>query len=837
MHSVQYYADKTTQQCPILCGQNHASVSNTERNHATVSNTVRTKYKETIKVYTGTGKCRKCIGTGKLESVHCDWYVIKCIDTVRKCIATGKLESVLLLVRKKVYWYWYVRKCIGTGKLESVIGTGTVRKCIVLVRQKVYWYWTGTLESELVLVSNKVYSDWYVRKCISTGTLESVLCIGTGMLESVFGTGTLQKCIGTGTLESVLVLVCKKCIGTGTLESVLVLKVNCTGMLESILVLVCYKVYWYWYVRKCIGLVRKCISTGMLEVYWDWYVRKCIGTGMLENYLGTGKLESVLVLVRKCIGTGMLESVLVLDLKSVSTGMLEKCIGTGMLESVLNTGKKVYWDWYVERLWDCYIRKCIGTGKKCIGTGMLECRIGTGMLERIITGTLERALAISMLESVLALVQAAHWQLVLVKHWYWYGRKCIGTGKLESALALKVWYWYVRGVSWYWYIRKCIGTGTLESVLVLVHVRKCIGTGTLESVLRYWYVGKCIGTGMLESMMICSALVLVRYKVYWYWYVRKCIGTGMLEIGTGMLKVHWYWYVRKSTGMLKCIGTGMLESVLVLVKKVYWYWYVRKCIGTGKLRKCIGTGMLESVLVLVCKKVYWYWLSVRKCIGTATIPSTTPSTPVPTTTMLIPFKPPTTIAVERCTEWDNWVNLHTPDASGDSEPIAEVKKHSHICINPMKIECRTATGSTADDLGQIISCDLWSGLQCDNMNQFDPNGCADYKVRLACLKQTTQCVDRSWSPWVDERNPITYALGDKEKSGLEYQKASGFCSGGTIHKVECWSTDIGVFHYSTGEVMKCTPIDGMSPLYYHQYQDETMKKRAFFCFDAYLTFS
>ena len=99
------------------------------------------------------------------------------------------------------------------------------------------------------------------------------------------------------------------------------------------------------------------------------------------------------------------------------------------------------------------------------------------------------------------------------------------------------------------------------------------------------------------------------------------------------------------------------------------------------------------------------------------------------------------IIVERCTEWDNWVNLHTPDASGDSEPIAEVKKHSHICINPMKIECRSATGSTADDLGQIISCDLWSGLQCDNMNQFDPNGCADYKVRLACLKQTSECCE------------------------------------------------------------------------------------------------
>ncbi|XP_076107700.1 uncharacterized protein LOC143075976 isoform X3 [Mytilus galloprovincialis] len=140
-----------------------------------------------------------------------------------------------------------------------------------------------------------------------------------------------------------------------------------------------------------------------------------------------------------------------------------------------------------------------------------------------------------------------------------------------------------------------------------------------------------------------------------------------------------------------------------------------------------------------CQRFCGLCKTAGSLLGTATIPSTTPSTPVPTTTMKIPFRPPTTIAVERCTEWDNWVNLHTPDASGDSEPIAEVKKHSHICINPMKIECRTATGSTADDLGQIISCDLWSGLQCDNMNQFDPNGCADYKVRLGCLKQTSEC--------------------------------------------------------------------------------------------------
>ena len=80
-----------------------------------------------------------------------------------------------------------------------------------------------------------------------------------------------------------------------------------------------------------------------------------------------------------------------------------------------------------------------------------------------------------------------------------------------------------------------------------------------------------------------------------------------------------------------------------------------------------------------------------------------------------------------------------PGGNGDREPIDEVKKHSPICQNPMKIECLTATGAKPDDLGQIVTCDLWHGLECDNMNQFSPSGCDDYKVRLACLKHTPEC--------------------------------------------------------------------------------------------------
>jgi hypothetical protein len=62
---------------------------------------------------------------------------------------------------------------------------------------------------------------------------------------------------------------------------------------------------------------------------------------------------------------------------------------------------------------------------------------------------------------------------------------------------------------------------------------------------------------------------------------------------------------------------------------------------------------------------------------------------------------------------------------------------------------------------------------------------------------------------VDENNPNTYALGDKEKSATEYQKANHFCTKGTINKVECWNTDIDAPDYSSGEVHKCSRQEGL----------------------------
>ncbi|KAJ8313527.1 hypothetical protein KUTeg_008088 [Tegillarca granosa] len=108
-------------------------------------------------------------------------------------------------------------------------------------------------------------------------------------------------------------------------------------------------------------------------------------------------------------------------------------------------------------------------------------------------------------------------------------------------------------------------------------------------------------------------------------------------------------------------------------------------------------------------------------------------TPPPMTT-LAPATPPP--LKESCYIYDQWVNVGqpTPANTGDIEPIAEVKKQSHVCLNPVKIECQSAAGVPFDMTGQIVRCNLWEGLVCNNADQSAPKLCYDYRVRLGCLK-------------------------------------------------------------------------------------------------------
>ncbi|KAK3108253.1 hypothetical protein FSP39_004202 [Pinctada imbricata] len=144
-----------------------------------------------------------------------------------------------------------------------------------------------------------------------------------------------------------------------------------------------------------------------------------------------------------------------------------------------------------------------------------------------------------------------------------------------------------------------------------------------------------------------------------------------------------------------------------------------------------------------------------------TAPLPTTPTPKPVTTPTTATSGPTTPGriTDDCIEYDTWVNVgqNTPQTSGDREPIDQVKNMSLRCRTPIRIQCQSATGVPYDQTGQIVTCNLWEGLTCNNADQFDPKGCMDYRVRLGCLKQSPECVKTTAKP----TTTVTAAKGDR----------------------------------------------------------------------------
>ncbi|WAQ93432.1 EDIL3-like protein [Mya arenaria] len=134
-----------------------------------------------------------------------------------------------------------------------------------------------------------------------------------------------------------------------------------------------------------------------------------------------------------------------------------------------------------------------------------------------------------------------------------------------------------------------------------------------------------------------------------------------------------------------------------------------------------------------------------------------------------------------CIYWDVWVNEGhlTLTSGGDSEPISALQSLSKKCPTPVMIECvRASDGLPYDQEGQNVKCDLWNGLQCFNAD--NPPLCYDYKARLGCLKNTTECFHGSttslqgqvttgapvqcsgnWSSWINTDTPDN-GDGDRE---------------------------------------------------------------------------
>ncbi|XP_077915228.1 mucin-5B [Halichoerus grypus] len=141
----------------------------------------------------------------------------------------------------------------------------------------------------------------------------------------------------------------------------------------------------------------------------------------------------------------------------------------------------------------------------------------------------------------------------------------------------------------------------------------------------------------------------------------------------------------------------------------------------------------------------------------ATSPPSTPPTEMRTTTArtspgTLGTATPETTATQstagcqpQC-EWTDWFDVDFPTSGvegGDLETFDNIRAAGGtLCEEPQKIECRAENYPevSIDQIGQVLSCSLHTGLVCKNQDQKGPfNMCFNYNVRVLCCHPTPHC--------------------------------------------------------------------------------------------------
>ncbi|XP_075784907.1 mucin-2-like [Pelodiscus sinensis] len=136
-------------------------------------------------------------------------------------------------------------------------------------------------------------------------------------------------------------------------------------------------------------------------------------------------------------------------------------------------------------------------------------------------------------------------------------------------------------------------------------------------------------------------------------------------------------------------------------------------------------------------------------ITTTTTETTSPSTTTPATTTTVTTTPtPCTPNDVTVCSWSDWIDVSYPDFTtnpGDYETYENIRKpnDSAICDQPIDIECRAEKYPELplEDLGQIVKCDVSTGLVCNNKDQMPGPVvsfpmCLNYEIRVNCCSIT-----------------------------------------------------------------------------------------------------
>nr|XP_020767750.1 mucin-5B [Odocoileus virginianus texanus] len=105
-----------------------------------------------------------------------------------------------------------------------------------------------------------------------------------------------------------------------------------------------------------------------------------------------------------------------------------------------------------------------------------------------------------------------------------------------------------------------------------------------------------------------------------------------------------------------------------------------------------------------------------------------------------------TTSCERKCQWTEWFDVDFPTSGvmgGDIETYDNIRAAGgKMCQQPEKIECRAENYPevSIDQIGQVLSCSLETGLVCRNEDQKGPfTMCFNYNIRVYCCDDVRHC--------------------------------------------------------------------------------------------------
>ncbi|NWI61905.1 MUC2 protein, partial [Calyptomena viridis] len=103
--------------------------------------------------------------------------------------------------------------------------------------------------------------------------------------------------------------------------------------------------------------------------------------------------------------------------------------------------------------------------------------------------------------------------------------------------------------------------------------------------------------------------------------------------------------------------------------------------------------------------------------------------------------------------WTDWIDVSYPDSSdrnsGDYETFENIKKSnsSWVCVKAENISCRAEhyPNIPIADLGQIVECNVNTGLICNNRDQqiggiIPMPVCLNYQISVCCTPNRPECL-------------------------------------------------------------------------------------------------